>query len=107
MKEVKVVVVVMLGLVLSSFLVVVAINVLAADGEAQYCFVEQHSEGVQYWTLRAFSPWRRDRVIMRTTLLPEAVAVADVLHCPLLSRGFNRAKSGSSGSDVDPMWSPQ
>lgn len=55
-----------------------------SNGEADYCYVEQHSEGaLPYYTLYTHRPWRPDVVKMSARTFEEAVSAAKTLNCSL------------------------
>lgn len=54
------------------------------NGEVDYCYIQQHSEGaLPYYTVYGHRPWRQDVTKASYRSLEDAVSATKELNCPL------------------------
>lgn len=78
-----------IGVGLVGFLVLVLattaiVQAARYNGEVDYCYIQQHSEGaLPYYTVYGHRPWRQDVVKASYRTLEDAVTATKELSCPL------------------------
>lgn len=73
-----------IAVILISFPVFAAFQAARYNGEVDYCYLQQHSEGaLPYYTVYGHRPWRPDVTKASYRSLEEAVSATKELNCPL------------------------